>query len=996
MPDYTRDNVSAPPRTSQILTMVAFALTLLVLVVGGITVYSNARRTAVDRALVVHTYSVMLSLESLISTLRDVETSQRGYLLTSDDAYLQPYRNAVEKARVETSSIRELVSDNDTQLRRLQTLDDKVERRLVEIEQSIQTRRSGNIDSALTRLRVNTRRAVMDSVIIDVSAMQRVEQQLLSARIAKMERSYRFVILSDLLFTTTGIGLLCFAYYFFRRNNRQRQSFTTQLSRQKDLLDTTLESIGDAVISTDGEGKVTGLNKVAEELTGWSAADARGLPLSHVFEIINETTRQPADSPATRALSQGTVVGLANHTILVSRNGTEHPIDDSAAPISTDAGEILGCVLVFRDISERKTEERRLEQQRQRYEALVAATSQIVWTTNPAGRIVSDSQSWREFTGQTMEEWMKAGWLDALHPDDRERVAGEWRHALEHRTDYRSEYRLRRSDDAYRWTLVSAVPVLNEDGTVREWVGMNTDISNEKLATQQLQDSKDRLNFALAAADLGQWELNLTDGTSERTLRHDQIFGYQSLLEDWSYDDFLRHVVPEHRAQVAEQFDIAVSTGGLWNIECRIWNVNNEERWIWTKGLVQQDSSGAVARMIGIVGDMTERKQDAENLRRFAAELSEADRRKDEFLATLAHELRNPLAPIRNAAQLLTIAASSDERVRSASSVIVKQLVQLGRLVDELLDVSRISRGKIELRTAHIDLASVIEPSVDVSLALYPDRSGELTVNFPSERLEILADSTRLEQVIVNLLNNAFKFTDKGGRISLTVAREGDEAVVRIRDNGIGMDPDEITKIFGLFVQVDTSLERSVSGLGLGLTLVDRIVQMHGGTTEAFSEGAGHGSEFVVRLPIAQSPIQQPVLPLAEESTATKRLRILVVDDNEDSARTMAMLLQHIGNEAFTAFDGVTALEAAERLRPDLAILDIGLPGLNGYEVATKIRATEWGQAVKLIALTGWGQDEHRARSADAGFDAHLVKPAEFAELRKLVSRLASRDKAES
>lgn len=993
MPDSKSASAAKQPRTAQMLAIAAFALTLLVLVVGGFTVYGNARRTAADRELVVHTYTVMLKLESLLSMLRDAETSQRGYLLTSDPSYLEPYREALVKARGERSSIRELVSDDGAQVRRLEMLGQKVDRRIEEIEQSIQTRNSANLDSALTIVRANTGKATMDSVMNDMIAMQQVEQQLLAVRTGTMERSYSFAVLSDLLFTATGIALLFLAYFFFIRNNRQRQQFTTLLSQQKELLKTTLESIGDAVVSTDDEGRVSGLNAMAETLTGWTAAEAHGLPLSQVFQIVNETTRRPVENPASRALRFGTVIGLANHTILISRDGAEHPIDDSAAPIRTETGEVVGCVLVFRDISERKKEELQLNQQNERYEALVTATSQIVWTTDPEGRIVADNQTWREFTGQTMEEWMGLGWLHALHPDDRQRIADEWKQALRDRSSYRSEYRLKTPNNGYRWTSVSAVPVLNADGTIREWVGMNADISHQKFATDLLLASRDRLDFALAAADLGQWELDLSDGSASRTLRHDQIFGYDTLLPTWNYQDFLRHVVPADRARVSEQFDKAVATGGLWNIECRICTARDEERWIWTKGMVQQDESGAVARMIGIVGDMTERKNDGENLRRFAAELSEADRRKDEFLATLAHELRNPLAPIRNAAQLLTITASGNEKVRSAATVIVKQLMQLGRLVDELLDVSRISRGKIDLRTAHIDLASVVQPSVEVSLALFPDRRDELTVKMPSERLEILADTTRLEQVIVNLLNNAFKFSDKGGSITLSVETEAKQAVIRIRDNGIGIDPSEITQIFGLFVQVDTSLERSVSGLGLGLTLVDRIVQLHGGTTEAFSEGLGRGSEFVVRLPIVPSP-EPTRLPQDEMPTSLDRLRILVVDDNEDSANTMAMLLQHVGNETFTAFDGISALEAAERIKPDLAILDIGLPGLNGYEVAKRIRATEWGRAMKLMALTGWGQEEHRARSADAGFDAHLVKPVEFAELRKVVAMLASKEQA--
>ena len=336
--------------------------------------------------------------------------------------------------------------------------------------------------------------------------------------------------------------------------------------------------------------------------------------------------------------------------------------------------------------------------------------------------------------------------------------------------------------------------------------------------------------------------------------------------------------------------------------------------------------------------DITERKRAEEALK-------EADRRKNEFLAMLAHELRNPLAPIRNALQILRLTEGNGEAVQSASAMMERQIGQMVRLVDDLLDVSRISRGKIELRKGRIELASAVNHAVEATRPLCESMDHELTVTLPPQPMYLNADPTRLAQVVGNLLNNACKFTDKGGRIWLTVEREGEQAVIRVRDTGIGIAADQLPRIFEMFTQVDTSLERSQSGLGIGLTLVKNLVEMHGGTVEVHSAGLGQGSEFVVRLPVlVETPKPPPPEPTVSEPTPTTARRILVVDDNRDSAESLAMLLKLTGNETHTAYDGLEAVEAAATFKPDVVLLDIGLPKLNGYEAARKIREQPWGK----------------------------------------------------
>lgn len=392
-----------------------------------------------------------------------------------------------------------------------------------------------------------------------------------------------------------------------------------------------------------------------------------------------------------------------------------------------------------------------------------------------------------------------------------------------------------------------------------------------------------------------------------------------------------------------------------------------------------------------VLNDELERRVEerSADLRQVAAELSDSDRRKDQFLAMLAHELRNPLAPIRNAVEILRLMPEDTQTVRTATAMMDRQIGQMVRLVDDLLDVSRISRGKIELRMSRVEVVSAIEEVVESIRPVADGLEHSLTVSLPQREIYVNADPTRLTQLTGNLLNNACKFTPPGGCISVSVELDDDFAVVRVTDNGIGIPNDQLQRIFEMFVQGDTSLERSQNGLGIGLTLVKQLAEMHGGTVEAQSEGAGLGSEFVVRLPVQQQTNEVEQHDDALSATPSKVFgRILVVDDNRDSAVTLAQLLESHGNTTLTAFDGLQALEVGPDFRPDVVLLDIGLPKLNGYDTARRIREQPWGQDVALVALTGWGKDEDRSRSKQAGFDNHMVKPVEFDKLTQILDTL--------
>lgn len=433
----------------------------------------------------------------------------------------------------------------------------------------------------------------------------------------------------------------------------------------------------------------------------------------------------------------------------------------------------------------------------------------------------------------------------------------------------------------------------------------------------------------------------------------------------------------------------AIRTKSPFKLEHRVRRADGTLGWTSSRAIPLLDTTGDIVEWFGTASDITPRKEAAEALGRFAVELTDADRRKNEFLAMLAHELRNPLAPIRNALHIMRLTGGGNTAVKSASAMMERQIGQMVRLVDDLLDVSRISRGNIELRKGRIELASAIQHAVEAARPFCELMQHVLTVTLPTQPAYLNADPTRLAQVIGNLLNNACKFTDKGGRIALMVERDGDTAVIRVRDSGVGIAAEQFPRIFEMFTQIDTSLERSRGGLGIGLTLVKSLVEMHGGTVQVRSAGIKQGSEFVVRLPLL-ADVPDQLLPEPEPLEPMQRRRILVVDDNRDAATSLAELLELTGHETRIAHDGLEAVQAAESFGPDVVLLDIGLPKLNGFEAARMIRQQPWGKAMMLVALTGWGQEEDRRKSSEAGFDAHLVKPADPVVLTELLARMRS------
>ncbi|MDR3633342.1 MAG: PAS domain-containing protein [Isosphaeraceae bacterium] len=625
---------------------------------------------------------------------------------------------------------------------------------------------------------------------------------------------------------------------------------------QRERLRVTLQSIADGVIATDPRGNITALNPVAERLTGWTTAEAEHRPLTEVFRTIDNTTLNTSEMPVVEVMYGDSLVHSDDHRILVLKDGTTRPIEQSTAPLRDERGKITGVVITFRDIFERKRSEAQLRESEERFARFMQQLPGLAWIKDDQGRYVYvNSAAERAFRAPRSELYGKTD-DQIFPPETAAQFRANDRHALSSSAGVQVIEALEHGDGIVHHSLVSKFPIPGPNGKA-ELVG-------------------------------------------------------------------------------------------------------------------------------GMAIDITERRE-------MEQALKEADRKKDEFLATLAHELRNPLAPIRNALHLLGRADADESAREEVRAVLLRQVDQLARLVDDLMDVSRITRGNIELRNERIDIAAVVRQAVHACHPLMDDRGHTLSVSLPADPVYLDADPTRLGQVLDNLLTNAAKYTDPGGQIELAVNREGPEVVIRIRDTGIGIDPQKLPYIFDLFMQAERRLDRSQGGLGIGLSLVRNLVEMHGGNVTARSEGLGHGSEFEIRLPALPPATvegdrgrsgmrRQPARALA-------RRRILVVDDNVDSARMMALLLKRSwGQEVEVAHDGAAAIEAACTFRPELILLDIGLPGMSGYDVAKDLRQRPEFERTVIVAMTGWGQDEDRRRSREAGIDHHLVKPVDTDDLEQLLA----------
>lgn len=813
------------------------------------------------------------------------------------------------------------------------------------------------------------------------------------------------------------------------RDISERKRAEEMLREEKARLHATLTGIGDAVIVTDSESRVTLINSVAQTLTGCNE-EATGRPLEEVFHIINEHSRRPVENPVRRVLREGTVVGLANHTLLIARDGTERPIDDSAAPIKDSQGSVAGVVLVFRDNTERRRAEEALRRTNEQLQIVTESMAAPVTRCSRDLTYLWVSKPYADWIGRPAGEIVGSPIIDVLGREAFEQLRPYFEQVLAGKK-VRYEEEVNFLGLGLRWTNAIYTPTFNTSGESDGWVAVVLDITERKRMEMALAQSERRLAeeleamtrlHALSARLLATKSLDAaladilenaiaTVGADFGNIQlyNTQIGALEIIAQRGFQPDFLDYfrAVRVHEGSACAR---GMQTGERIIIE----DVNLDPSYEPHRDIAASAGYRAVqstplkshdGKILGMlsthfrtphrVSDRDQRLLDlyarhaGDLIQRIRYEeaLQEADRRKDEFLATLAHELRNPLAPIRNAVDLMQQANGQSDLMEKARTMMERQVVQMVRLVDDLLDISRITRGKLQLRKEPVELSTVLRNAVEATRALIDAQAHRFTITLPPEPIYLDADPIRLTQVFGNLLNNAAKYTDKGGHIWLTALRRSNEALISVRDTGIGIAPEHLSHIFEMFSQVEPALERSQGGLGIGLALVRGLVELHGGKTEARSNGPGKGSEFIVRMRVVESSVLVPREPLPHSKPGVRpERRILVVDDNRDAADSLIMMLRMMGHETAVAYDGLEAIHAAGAFRPEITLLDIGLPKMNGYEIARHIRKQPWGSGMTLIALTGWGQEEDKRRAFEAGFDHHLTKPVEAVDLGELLA----------
>jgi PAS domain S-box-containing protein len=649
--------------------------------------------------------------------------------------------------------------------------------------------------------------------------------------------------------------------------------------------------------------------------------------------------------------------------------------------------------------AERTRTQAALEETRARLESTIAAAEVGVWTLElAANRVIADTRMAGLF-GLGPDDAGSAplsAYFAAIHRDDVPPTEARLRRAIAQGVPYEATFRARGTHGGWRWLLARGYVERSPDPhgvpVVTRLRGVVIDVTLQKQSEERLQASEERYRTLFESIDDGVCVIEMIHDAGGkpcdyRFLEVNAAFVRHTGLED-AAGKTIRTLAPGHEDHWFAAFGRVAATGEPVRF---IDEAAQLGRW-YDVYAARVGSSGS-RKVVVLFTDITERRRTELQLRRLADDLAEQDRRKTEFLATLAHELRNPLAPIRNGLQLMRRTQGDPAALARVQDIMDRQLDHLVHLVDDLLDVARITRGQIALKPERIELAEVLRAAVDTSMPLIEASRHRLELRLPDVPMTLVADPTRLTQVVSNLLNNAAKYTPRGGAIVLAAARDGVDALISVSDNGIGIPCESLESVFQMFTQLPHVSQRSQGGLGIGLSLVRSLVELHGGSITAASPGPDAGSVFTVRLPLGErSGDRSAAAPATRppESAPVGPLRVLVVDDNRDAAETLSALLAIMGHAAPVAADGHQALRMIEGFRPDVVFLDIGMPGMSGYEVAQAVRSDPRFDGVRLVALTGWGGEADRARTREAGFDAHLTKPATVAAIESALARPAS------
>jgi len=827
---------------------------------------------------------------------------------------------------------------------------------------------------------------------------------------------------SSLLLLQSFVSVMCFSLVIAAGVTQRRSADEARAG-----LAAIVDSSDDAIIGKTLEGRITSWNTGAERLFGYQAAEAVGQSIN----IIVPKDRQDEEAAMFERLFRGRAVKLVE-TVRLRKDGQQVDVSLSVSPIKDASARVIGASAIARDISPHKRMTQALRTSEEKFHQMAETVPDILFTNTPDGRTDFTNQRFYDYTGMPKRSAEGLGWLAALHPEDAKRAEELLPRLVGNGQPFSLEYRLRAADGSYRWFMTRTRPIRDSNGQITKWFGSSTDIEEHKRAQEEREQllraeqitrakaeaTASKLSRLQTVTDSALPELTLHQMLNELLARLRAALAADTatvlLLEPGS-----RELVPaasvgfeeEVRAGVRIPFGkgvvgrIAASDGGvIYNDLTRVEGVSplilarmkslvgaplkiegSIIGVIHVGSLAPRNFTEEHLDLIRLVADRAalaiERTRLHENERAARAAAEDANRAKDEFLAMLGHELRNPLGAIMSSMEVLHLSNPDAQPAVRARQIMNRQLRHLVRLVNDLLDVARVTSGKIELHRQSVDIAENVKSCINA----LGDRLSPYDVKLDVEPVWVDGDPTRLEQIATNLLRNAVEYTPAGGSIQVSVKPEGGEAMLRVADNGVGISADLLPQIFDLFVQDKRGLDRKRGGLGIGLTLTKRLVELHSGSVQVESPGPGSGSTFTIRLPRVAAPPSKPE-PVHPSVKANVRRRVLIVEDNADARESLRTILELSGHEIYEAGDGPRGIEQALSLRPDMALIDIGLPSLDGYEVARQIRSAPIGRDIFLVALTGYGQPRDRRQAQEAGFDAHLVKPVDLERLSEIIA----------
>ena len=972
------------------LVLGGFAMATVILAFVGWQSYRNTVRFAEASEWRKDAYEVLRNLDETVALLADAETGQRGYLLTGEESYLEPYRAATKNIGQTIGRLNSLTSDNAYQQKRIQTLEPLVEKKLAELQRTIDLRKKQGLAQANRVVLGGSGKQVMDQIRAVVAEMVNEEEELLKLRTQKTNQSVARSMSTIFTGTLLSISMLMFCFGLLQRELSERKKAQEALAKSEKWLSTTLASIGDAVIATNMNGTVAFMNSVAQSLTGWSQAEATGKSMDLVFDIVNKDTRRPVENPAKKVFRVGKIVGLADHTLLLSKNGKEFDIEDSAAPILTDAGERFGVVLVFRDITVKRQTEEETTRQKELLQLILESIADGVVVADSNGKFLLFNAAAERFLGLGATEATPDEWSDQYgvylpdtvtqYPPDRlplvRAMRGENVDAIE-------VFIRNRQVPEGRLLSINGRPLKRADGALQGGVVVFHDMTERKRAEEALRQSEER--FRLLVSEVVDYAILMLDPEGKVASWNagaERIKGYKA--QEIIGLHFSRFYPTEdlERGKPAHGLKVAAERG---RYEDEGWRVRKDGSRFWANVVITalRDETGRLRGFGKVTRDITEHKRTQELLVQAKEEAERVSKFKDQFLSTMSHELRTPLNAVLGFSDLL-----ADERYGPLNDRQQRYLYHIHtggkhllKLISDILDLSKIEAGRMELTREDVTVSSAFS---EVISALYPlaEKKSQALLQKVAPDLHVHADGLRFKQILLNLAGNAIKFTPEGGRIELSAGRVDDQVRVEVRDNGPGIPPHEQQRIFEAFVRL-AQTGSATDGTGLGLAITSRLVELHGGQLGIESQ-PGEGSCFYFSLPlVAIVPHQRPetLVPLPR---ARKTPRILVIEDNEATGQLIQSQLNSSGYETLKCSRPERATEMAAEHQPDAITLDLLMKPVHGFEVLLQLKNDPRTSKIPVIVVTIVDQP---GVGAALGADEYLIKPVDKATLLAAVER---------